>query len=370
MNFFKYLYATTAACALCLLTTSASAQNGNPPPETHGDDLCIGLNNDFGRDGNQCALWFEDTEFNPNHNVPAWLATPKQLFPNVTGPAGAGNFYFNIGFDVILAYNPNTMQNAPVMQQARWTQVSITQGLEIWKGSSRYYAAPGTPVVGSWLFSGNFHQHFHVRAFRPGTYRFTFRMTDAKKANGTNVANSPNYTLIVQNLPTVRGRAILPGWARVDTTNDQIGNRARVFFFAADTIGPVTEADAIRFTDVYLDRLGRFLLPDKLFTAAQMNASKGRYRIGIKPLTAPGLARLLPGIYTLSPNSPPTAPPVTLPLGDANRDGQITSADIDLITANIGNPNFPPDTDVNGDGVVNATDVNLALGNLGKVSDF
>ena len=74
----------------------------------------------------------------------------------------------------------------------------------------------------------------------------------------------------------------------------------------------------------------------------------GVYRVGVKPVTAPGLARLIPGNVTLSETTPPSDVAVTLTLGDATRDGLI---DVEDLSALIQAFDAERDTDPNTAGI-------------------
>ena len=71
------------------------------------------------------------------------------------------------------------------------------------------------------------------------------------------------------------------------------------------------------------------------------------------------IATSLPSFFSLTPLNfsallpipcPPDVPTMTLPNGDANRDGIIDDADYDLVDTNRGVPDPDPRADLNGDG--------------------
>ncbi|MDW8207735.1 MAG: hypothetical protein RMJ43_07845, partial [Chloroherpetonaceae bacterium] len=222
-------------------TLEARSQAGGPPPDTHADDLEIGRNLNNGASGPQIALWFADR----SRNVLEWLQTPLKLIPNISGPNSdgpntPGQLYYNLGTNAVVV---STQQgDFETVLRTIMRRVSISPGLEVWKGSIRYFAPDGTPVAstspnmfrygihGSTDFG--WHHHFAVRAFRPGRYTFAIQFTDGI-GFGDNVPLLPSqvYTLTFENLAVASGQVTLDGWTRIDTSRNLTGNRARVFLF-------------------------------------------------------------------------------------------------------------------------------------------
>lgn len=354
------------------------AQNGNPPADTHAADMkwgrTDGVSNNGGATGSGTAPWFGN---NANLNaVPDWLATPKTFTPNITGPNSEGantaaTFYYNIGFDVMATVVNG--QNRNVLLRGRLVRTAISNGLEIWQGAARIFAPDGTPAPNQWQFGQTngldygWHKHFIARAFRPGTYTFSFQLQDAADRDGNALANSQIYTLTLRNRPVLSGKAILDGWAKPDTTRNQVGNVARIFLFPNNGAALTSETQAMKYTDIYLDADGNYALPEGLVPI-------GSYRIGIKPLTAKGLAKLLPGAFTLDPDLTPVAPNILIPLGNINSDSAIDISDLLALIGKYnlpaGDPNYTAAADVSGDGTIDINDLLILIRNYNKVSDF
>jgi hypothetical protein len=366
---------------LALPTVGARAQGDPPPPDTHGNDFELGRNLSSGTAGPQVAAWFADK----NRSVTEWLMTPLKLTPNIMGPNSDGSnspgqLYYNLGSNAVVV----STQQGDIETLARtiMRRVSISTGLEVWKGSIRYFAPDGTPVASSspnmfryGLHSATdygWHHHFGVRAFRPGRYTFAIQYTDGVgTSDNMNLTSSQVYTLMLENLPVMTSKAILDGWAKVDTSRNLTGNRTRVFLFPAD-ITPTRESQAIRFTDVYLDNSGNFAIPELL---AGINSNGGTYRIGVRPLTVTScLAKLYPEPVTFSTTNPPTVPKLILPNGDANRDGSIDVLDLDLLIQNFdrcqGDAGYNTQPDFNGDHCVDVLDLDILIRNFDQIRDF
>ncbi|MCS6775070.1 MAG: S8 family serine peptidase [Chloroherpetonaceae bacterium] len=172
--------------------------------------------------------------------------------------------------------------------------------------------------------------------------------------------------LLAAQSPPLTGIVVLDTWLREDTTPNQTGNLVRVFLFPAGS-QPTSETEALGWADVPLDERGWFSLPSGV-------VPDGTYRVGVKPVTAYGLARLVPGDLALSAAAPPPGPTVTLPLGDANRDGSIDVLDLDLLIrafdASPGDPHWHPGADVNGDSMVDVLDLDLFVRHFEQIADF
>lgn len=359
-----------ALMALALFALPSFAQY-TPGDDFHDDDLYLGKDQAFGTTGSGSALWFLDSPEHPQR-LEQWLQTPHTLLPNISGPEGAGSLYFNLGSNVVTYYDADLSRNVNVLSAATFRASEVTQGLEIWKSQFLFFA--GDPAktrlsnTFSYPFLGTFHNHFAVRAFRPGSYRFQFRMTDVHARDGSPLEESKDYTLLFESRPVLSGVVDLTGsgWLHIDTTPDRTKNLARIYLFPAGST-PTRESDAIRTTDVFLDTDGSFQIPEKLIP-------DGPYRIGIKAITMRSLAVLYPGDVTLSVTEPPTLDPIVLTLGDVNRDGRIDRADLDIVTANQGrtvdDPDYTPGSDVNGDGIVDDADLALVTAAQGAVADF
>ncbi len=357
---------------------TALAQNGTPPPDTHAADMhwgrTDGVSNNGGATGSGTAAWFAG---DPNLNaVTDWLMTPKTLAPNVNGPNSEGlntigTFYYNIGYDAVTVVVDGRNRN--VLLKGKMVRIGISSGLEIWQGSSRIFAPDGTPGPNQWLFGlqgssdYGWHKHFIARAFRPGVYTFSFQLQDVNDRDGNALANSQVYTITMQNRPVLSGKAILDGWVKPDTTRNKVGNVVRVFFFPNDGTALTHETQAVRYTDVYLDPEGNYALPEGLVPL-------GTYRIGIKPLTAKGLAKLLPDPYLLNPDNPQIAPDITIPLGDSDGDSAIDINDLLLLIGKYnvvsGSANYDATVDTNGDGAIDINDLLILIRNYNALADF
>lgn len=340
-----------------LLALTAHAQG-----EEHGNDIRPGRNENHGRSGPGTAFWFGD---DPDR-FQTWITQPHTMQGHVDAAQGIGRIYYNLGWDTIRTFNGSV--NAPVLQSATLQAVAVSPGIEMRgpsnlllfssdAGATAYNNSVPFPFTGSW------HRHFLVRAWRPGTYTITFKLADARASEGGGIplADSDAQTLILRNRPTLRGRVALPGWQRVDASPNQNQNLARVYIFPAGS-KPAGESQAISHADVFLDQNGVFLVPENLQRLDNFQPlAEGSYRIGIKPITAPGLARLFRGDIALSAAAPLdlSSDVLSLPLGDVNRDGRIDGSDRDIVQAGA------PNGDVNGDGTVNQTDLNLVYASFG-----
>lgn len=368
----RLLPGTALALALmaCFLPVGG-VRADDPPVETHGDDLLLGRDMGFGTSGTGAGLWFLDSAQNPDR-LGQWLASPHTMIPNITGPEDAGNIYFNLGTNVVTYFDPVQNRNLNTLQSATMSEVAITPGLQMFKGSLRFFAAdPATTVLGNtfnYPFLGTFHNHFSLRVFRPGTYQFAFRLTNVVARDGTPLAGSPVYTVTLRSRPALTARVLLPGWRGVDQTPEHVGNKATVFIFPADS-APGSEGEALQTTTVYLDANGKFQLPEGL-------VPDGSYRVGIKPVTATGLARLLPGNVALSAGTPTdlSAAPLSIPIGDVNRDGVIDGRDGNRVSQASGlaegDSGYVAAYDVNGDGAIDGRDGNIVAQQAFQYSDF
>jgi hypothetical protein len=366
---------------LFLPITHAIAQSGGPPPDSHGNDFELGRNLSSGASGPQIAVWFADK----TRSVTDWLQTPIKLTPNVTGPNsdGAntpGQLYYNLGSNAVVT---STQQgDIEALLRTIMRRVSISTGLECWKGSIRYFAPDGTPVAASSpnLFrygihgttDYGWHHHFAIRAFRPGRYTFQVQYTDAIGASD-NMTLTPSqiYTLTLENLPVMHSKAILAGWIKTDTSRNLTGNRARIFIFPAN-ITPTRESEAIRYTDVYLDNDGNFSLPELLNGIV---SEGGTYRIGVKSLTVTScLATLYPDPITFSTMNPPAVPDLVLPNGDANRDGIIDVEDLALLIQQFdlsqGDNGYTGAADFDGSNSVDVDDLAIFITYFDQERDF
>ena len=166
--------------------------------------------------------------------------------------------------------------------------------------------------------------------------------------------------------PPLSGKVLLNGWRRTDNTPYHTGNFVRVFVFAPNS-APLLESNALAFADVPLDERGVYALPSGI-------VPDGTYRVGIKPLTAPGLAKLIPGNVTLSAANPPLVADLTVKLGDGTHDGRVDVADLLLIIQHynqrLGMSNYLADADINGDGADEVGDLLLILTNYNQAADF
>lgn len=361
MTFKQIACAGLATTLLMLFSLRAQAH------DEHSDDLLFGRSVAPGISGPAGGVWITGPD--PTR-IYDYLATPKLLIPNVAGPAESGKLYFNLGTNVLVFFDGSTYKN--VLSAAVLQCVDITPGLEVWRSSSRFFAYDPALTANNnrfhYPFLSNWHHHFGVRAFRPGTYTFVFKLTNVVARDGTPLNDSQEYTLTLRNRPVMNGLASLPGWARVDRTAYQIGNAARVYLFAANS-SPIQESQALRTTDVYLDAEGSFQVPEGL-----PGVPDGNYRVGVKPLTAAGLARLVAGNVFLSVSSPPSVTIPDNPIGDINRDGIIDDEDFNTVVQNQGrtpgSPGYAPDSDVNGDGLVDDADYLLVVQSQGRIADF
>jgi|GEM_PF-4244413 len=371
------IFALGMLAALCGHT--AQAQNGTPPSDTHMADIkwgrTDGVSNNGGTTGIGTAAWFGN---NANVNaVPDWLATPRAMAPNVNGPNSEGlgtqgNFFFNIGFDVITTVIDGRNRN--ILQRGKIVRIGISDGLEIWQGAARIFAPNTVPnAPNQWLFGiqgaqdFGWHKHFIARAFRPGVYSFSFQLQDAADRDGNQLANSQVYTLTLQNRAVLTGKAILDGWIKPDNTRNKVGNVARIFIFPNNGTAITRESQALKYTDVYLDLQGNYALPEGLVPL-------GNYRIGIKPLTAKGLAKLLPMPYALNADTPEIAPDITIPLGDINSDSAIDIGDLLLLIAKYNvtssSLNYSATVDINGDGAIDIGDLLIMIRSYNTRADF
>jgi hypothetical protein len=364
----RYSWLAAIGFILSVAGTGLQAQDP-PPPDTHLDDLHLGRSILPGVTGPAAGIWFVDSGTNPNR-LNEWLATPKTLIPNINGPSGAGRLYYNLGTDIIVFFDGAAYQE--VLQSATMLGVSLTSGLEIWRTSSRWFASnPARSVSNNQFFYpylGSWHHHFGVRAFRPGTYTFTFQIVNPVAHNGAPLDPSQLYTITFRNRPVMNGTVNLPGWVAVDNTPDRIGNQARVFIFAANS-QPTREDQALRFTDVYLNPDGTFQIPEAL-----RDITDGEYRIGVRPLTATGLATLIPGNVALSVVTPGTFVLPDNHIGDINRDGIIDDEDFNTVVQNQGrtpsSSGYTPGSDVDGSNLVDGVDYDRVRLNQGRISEF
>jgi thermitase len=193
--------------------------------------------------------------------------------------------------------------------------------------------------------------------------------TDALPAQTKTIANGRINVRTAQTTvkyPPLSGKVQLTGWLKTDTTPYKTGNLVRIFVFPANST-PTQESQALATTDLPLDERGVYALPSGV-------VPDGTYRIGIKPLTAPGLAELLPGNLVLSAEMPPTVPDLSILLGDGTRDGQIGIADLlDLINHYnqlAGSAGYSAAADINGDGGNDINDLLLVITNYNQTADF
>ena len=382
MNLKNTLRPISGLIALLTLATAAQAQDP-PPPTTHGNDVLWGRSGgygtpDFGSTGSGTGLWFSDSGTNPTR-LAAFLAAPIGMIPNINAPDSdpatpnsPGSVYYNFGTNEVYSNGGATgTLRTGVMQL-----VSISPGLEIWKSQYRFFAPAGTPTsinnTFPYPYVGTWHNHFAVRAFRPGTYTFQYKLTNVVAYDYTSLTDSPVYTMTFRSRPVLSGKVDLQGggWAKTDTSRNLTGNRARVFLFAPDST-PAHESDALDYTDVYLDNSGNFSVPEGL------NITEGKpYRVGVKPLTMYGLAVLLPGNFVLSVASPANVGLVALNLGDTNGDGSVDATDFGTFVsaynsaASIPGSGYDATADFNGDGFVDPTDFGLFVGDYNTVADF
>lgn len=194
--------------------------------------------------------------------------------------------------------------------------------------------------------------------------------TDALPAGQTKTIQNGRVNVrsaqVAVKYPPLSGKVLLPGWLKPDTTPYRTGNLVRVFVFPANST-PTQESQALAFADVPLDERGVYALPSGV-------AADGTYRIGIKPLTAPGLAVLLPGNVALSAVAPPVVPDVSVRLGDATRDGVININDLLALLARynefVGSVNYDAAADINGDGGNDISDLMLIIASYNQFADF
>lgn len=356
-----------ALAALLLMAGSGAARAQDP----HADDLLFGRSENPGATGTGVA--FSQAGGDPTYTA-NWFLQPHTMMPNVNGPTAAGKIFFDLGTNVVTAIYNSTPPARAVLAAATLRALSVDGGLEIFYSDSKIFAPAGTPtVLGNRLdypaSTGTWHNHYQVRAWRPGTYVATFRITDAvARADQPALATtaSANYTVTFRSQPVLTGTINLPGWRRVDNSTYKIQNLARVFVFAAGS-APTRESQALATTDVYLLPNGQFQIPEGL-------VADGSYRVGVKPLTAPGLARLLPGNVTFSVTAPPTLAGVNCPIGDVNRDGFIDDSDYNEVINRLDQPRgtsgTAADADVNGDGFVDDADYNEVINRLDQSGNF
>ncbi len=166
--------------------------------------------------------------------------------------------------------------------------------------------------------------------------------------------------------PPLSGKALINGWLKVDGTAYKTGNLVRIFVFAPNST-PTHESDALAFADVPLDERGVYALPSGV-------VPDGTYRIGIKPITAPGLAALLPGNVVLSAANPPIVPDLAVKLGDGTRDGYVDISDLLQLIAHynqlLGVGDYALAADINGDGANDIADLLLIVTNYNQAADF
>ncbi len=197
-----------------------------------------------------------------------------------------------------------------------------------------------------------------------------FSNTDALPAGQTKTIQfgrvNTRKAQIAVKYPPLSGKIVLDGWQKVDMTPYRTGNLVRVFVFPANSM-PTGESQAIAFANVPLDERGVYALPSGV-------VADGIYRIGIKPLTAPGLAALVPGNIVLSNTVPPTVPNLTIKLGDSTRDGAVDYFDLSLLIAHYnkieGNAGYSLDADSDGDGANDINDLILLIRNYNKRAEF
>ena len=382
MNLKNTLRPMLALSALLTFATAAQAQLP-PPPLTHGDDILWGRDGgygtpNYGTTGSGTGLWFPDSATNPGR-LAAFLAQTQTMIPNINAPdsdpatlPSPGGIYYNLGSNEVYSNGGQT----GTLRTGTLIMDFISPGLEFWKSQYRFFAPPGTPTAINNTFPypyvGTWHNHFAVRAFRPGTYTIKFHLTNVVAYDYTNLTDSPAYTMTFQSRPVLSGIVDLAGggWAKTDTSRNVTGNRARVFIFANDST-PAHESDSLDYTDVYLDNSGNFSVPEGL-----QITDGNSYRVGVKPLSMPGLAVLLPGNFVVSTASPANVGVVPLRLGDGNGDGSIDSTDFGTLigafnsSASIPGSGYDPTADYNGDGLVDSTDFGLLIGDFNLTSDF
>jgi len=99
------------------------------------------------------------------------------------------------------------------------------------------------------------------------------------------------------------------------------------------------------------------MVPPQFGVAAELARTRSM-RGGVNSVNSL-IATSLPSFFSLTPLNfsallpipcPPDVPTMTLPNGDANRDGIIDDADYDLVDTNRGVPDPDPRADLNGDG--------------------
>ncbi len=374
---------TIFALTILLTPSMAALAQELPPPTTHGNDLLWGRDSgggtpDFGTTGNGATFWFADSATNPNRPA-QFLAAPIGLIPNINAPDSdpatpnsPGGLYYNLGTNEVYGNGGAT----GTLRAGTFVGDYVSPGLEIWKSQYRFFAPAGTPTsinnTFPYPYTGTWHNHFAARAFRPGTYTFKFHLASVTAYDYTAIKDSPVYTMTFRSRPVLSGRVDLAGggWSKTDTSRNLTGNRARVFFFAPDST-PARESEALDYTDVYLDNSGNFAVPEGL------NLTEGkRYRVGIRPLTMPALANLLPGNFVVSTASPTNVGAVPLRLGDGNRDGSVDSSDFTLLigafnsdAATVGS-GYDPIADFNADGSVDSSDFTILIGEFNQTSDF
>lgn len=368
--------AARVAAAILIGAAIAATPAARAQDPAHDADLQLGRSNAPGDTGSAPGVWFADATTNPN-GFAQWLAAPHLLTPNINGPVGAGSLYYDLGTNAVRTVIGGA--NRTVLQSVTLQCLQMDAGLEIFYGASRIFAPAGTPTVLNnsvpYPDNGNWHLHYACRAFRPGLYTFTLRLAGAVAQNGTpalGTNTSQDYTITLRSRPTMTGVVSLPGWVRPDNSVNRTENRARVFVFAPNS-SPTSESQALATTDVYLLPSGEFQLPEGLayrFGHPQQNQPlpDGPYRIGVKPLTATGLARLAPGNVSLSPTSPTTIPAIACPLGDVNRDNFIDEGDYNEVVSRFyqapGASGVGRDADVNGDNFIDEGDYNLVVSNF------
>lgn len=357
----RRLISPVFAAGLMVFACGSARAQSDPPPETHNNDLFLGRASDYGGSGSQAALGFSDYAANPSRFT-AWLNEVHTLIPNISGPSGMGNLYFNLGTDGVRVASGNPPVSRTVLTGASLVASNVTPGLIAEKFGQAIFSSNAAETANNntfnYPFTNSFHHHYNLRVFRPGTYQITLQVKNAVARSGGSLADSPTYTITFQSRAVLSSRLVLTGWAGVDLTPYQTGSKARVYVFAANS-NPARESDAIATTDVYLDGNGSFQMPEGVVT-------DGSYRIGIKPLTAPGLARLYPGNVTLSATSAPNLAALKTSLGDVNRDGVIDEFDYNAVVQDF----YTINSDVNGDGFTDEFDYNAVVQSLYNVGDF
>ncbi len=365
---------------LALLSKMSIAQGNGEPGTQHGNDLYLGLNANGGTapspGGAAAAVWFSDTSSNPTR-LATWFATPQNMTPNINGPTGSGQLYFNLGTNVVTAYpngQPTDMMSSSVMQL-----VSISPGLKMYASDTLLFDADpaftlnlnkvALPYAG-----GGWHKHFNIRAFKTGTYTLAFKYTNNISPAASPVGDSPVYTLTLRNRPVAQGCLLIPGSTRTDTTPYGTGNVVRVFLFPANS-APTSAASALTYTDVYVNPNGTFGVPELLKSGANFLRNGDSFRIGFQSLAVKqAVTAMFPGNIVISPTSPAQLGDISLPLGDVNGDNKIDVDDLTLLlnvyNTRAGDGHYTAEADLSGNGTVDVDDLTALLTNYNVTGAF